>query len=300
MWSTHPFQWNMPPLQRMMVVESSAPLTTPPAASLHSWCPILFPRIRPPSWVSPLLAWVQPLIPYSPPNPVYSSREANLSTMKWRHAVRLWSRPGQSLFLPLVCQRQACSQEATGSTQSLLITVLARETAPPQGARSWRTRQRTCGTPHTAPGFWKTSGGRKHWLTLSPCHSQAHLPPPPTHRLLRPATQPQKTMRLGVTVPTALTSALLASAPPQLHPLPARLNLPRTCPLISLQQVAAQKLAWTWLSSRVSPVGMSTMPTMSKATKQRACPWLNPKPRKPSQTPALPPASPQGLAWGWR
>lgn len=38
---------------------------------------------------------------------------------------------------------------------------------------------------------------------------------------------------------------------------------------------------------------------MSKATRRRAFPWLNPKLLKPSQTPALPLASPLGLAWGW-
>lgn len=256
----------MPPPQRMMVAESSTPLTTPPAASLHSWCLILFPRIPPRSWVSPLSAWAHPLTPCSLPNPVCCSRKANLSTGKWFHAARLWSLPGLSLFLLLVCQQQACSQEATGFTLNLLITVLVPETAPPQGARSWKTRRKTCGTPHTAPGFWKTSGGRKHCLTLSPCRCQVHLPPPPPppHRLLRAATWPRKTTRLGVT-------ALPACAPPQLQPLPARLNPSRACRLISLQQGAVRKLAWTWQSSRVSPAEMSTMPMMSKAMRQRVC-----------------------------
>lgn len=135
-------------------------------------------------------------------------------------------------------------------------------------------------------------------LTLSPCHCQAPLPPPPTHRLLRPATQPQRaTRRLGATVPTAPTSAALASAPPQLHPLLARLKLPQAQPPIRPQQLAAQRLVWTWLSSRVSPVATSIMPTMSRAMRQRAYHWLCPKLQKLSQTPALPPVSPQGLAW---
>ena len=222
MWSTPLYQWNIPQTQMMKVAESSVPLTTPPTASLRSWCPTLFPRIPPPSWASPPWVWVHPLSPHSLPNLVCSSKEPNPSTMKWRHAVRLWSRPGLSPFLPLACQ-----QEATGSTPNLLITALAPGTTPPQGARGWRTRRRTCGTPHTAPGFWKTSGGRRLSLTLSPCRSRAPPPPPPppTLRHLRPA------VRLGVTVP--------ASAPPQHHPLPASFKLPRARPPIKPQQVAA-------------------------------------------------------------
>lgn len=259
--------------------------------------------MHPPSWVSPLWAWVPPLFLHSPPNPACSSREPNLSTMKWHHAARRWSHLGLSLFLPLVyrCQQQhrLCAQEATGSTLSLPTTSHAPETAPPQGARGWRTKPRTCGTPHTAPGSWKTSEGRKALLTHSPCHSQAPHPPTPTHRLHRPTTQPQSATRQGVTVPTAPILVLLASALPHLPLLPVKLH--RACPPIRAQQAAQlQKLAWTWLNSRVSPVATSTMPMMSKATRQRACLWLFLKPQKPSQTPVLPPVSPQGPAWDWR
>lgn len=147
------------------------------------------------------------------------------------------------------------------------------------------------------PGFWKTSEGRKHSLTLSPCRCQAPPAPPLTLRLFKQATHPQKTAKPIVETPVRV---LLVSALSLLRPLPAWLDLSQT----SSQQVAAQRPAWTWPSSRRSLVETSIMPMTSKATRPRACPWLRARAQMsapaPARPPARPPASPQGQAWGCR
>lgn len=234
-------------------------LPLPLTSSTHCWSHVPFVRICLPSWVSPPRASRRRSSPHSPPNHVFSCREPTQSTMRWRHVASCWSRPGPRPF-PL---------QDTSSTLSLPITHPAPGTAPSQGARGWRTRQRTSGIQRTVRGSWKASGGRRHWSTLSLCHSPA-TPPTPS-----PAAQLQTTTRLFVAAPTSAPFPL----PPARFRQPQHPRKP--------QQVPLQTLGWTWRSSKVSPVGTSTTLTMTRATRRRACRWLRPKPQKPSQTPAL-------------